>query len=292
MPSLSYFLDRSKQLCESIQSLKFQSPGIFTNSFMKEPSITRLLKDAAEHEQALYKINKPTAANSATKSVIPGKVKANKDAVRYHLEMKPERIDGKSYYVDYSFNDYTNLNINNGQPVAAQSKRTAVRIPEIVKDSNEKPYETNEAPSSPEKIFNVNLIPESIILSNNINEICETILSLIRQYPNLIQQNRHDAEDTLLSDIVVYHQQYNDLANEIDELEEVVSEQKEQLTFYNINLSERSPLERSPTKRSRDTTSDASEPEPDVDIDELIRQEEQEIRELEEQLTKRQRLSP
>lgn len=297
MPSLSYFLDRTKQLCESILSLKFQSPGIFTNSFIKEPSITSLLKDAEEHEQALYKINKPRGFNNLSKLLISNnKSDKEKESIRMQLEMRPERIDGKSYYVDYSFNDFTNLNMNNKQAAPSeQAKRTAVRIPEIVKESNENVHENSDVPSSPEKTINVNLIPESIILSDNINDICETILGLIRRYPNLIQENKVAPDTTLLSDIVVYHQEYNSLANEIYELEEVVAEQKDQLNFYNINLSERSPIDRSPIrghKRSHEESSDNAENSDDsVDIDELIAQEEKEIEELEEQLTKRQKIS-
>lgn len=297
MPSLSYFLDRTKQLCESILSLKFQSPGIFTNSFIKEPSITSLLKDAEEHEQALYKINKPRGFNGLSKPLIPNnKNDKDKESIRTQLEMRPERIDGKSYYVDYSFNDFTNLNMNNKQALASeQTKRTAVRIPEIVKESIENVHENHDAPSSPEKIINVNLIPESIILSDNINDICETILGLIRRYPNLIKENKTAPDATLLSDIIVYHQEYNSLTNEIYELEEVVAEQKDQLNFYNINLSERSPIERSPIrghKRSHEESSDNTENSDDnVDIDELIAQEEREIQELEDQLTKRQKIS-
>lgn len=298
MPSLSYFLDRTKQLCESILSLKFQSPGIFTNSFIKEPSITSLLKDAEEHEQALYKINKPRGFNNLSKPLIPNnKNDKDKESIRMQLEMRPERIDGKSYYVDYSFNDFTNLNMNNNKqaPPSEQSKRTAVRIPEIVKETIENEHENNDSPSSPEKIINVNLIPESLILSDNINDICETILGLIRRYPNLIQENKTAPDATLLSDIIVYHQEYNSLTNEIYELEEVVSEQKDQLNFYNINLSERSPIDRSPIrgqKRSHEESSDNTEnPDDRVDIDELIAQEEREIQELEDQLTKRQKIS-
>ena len=116
MPSLSYFLDRTKQLCESILSLKFQSPGIFINSFIKEPSITSLLKDAEEHEQALYKINKPSGFNNLSKPLIPNnKNDKEKESIRMQLEMRLERIDGKSCYVDYSFNDFTNVNMNNNK---------------------------------------------------------------------------------------------------------------------------------------------------------------------------------
>ncbi|CUM45847.1 uncharacterized protein AC631_05709 [Debaryomyces fabryi] len=296
MPSLSYFLDRTKQLCESILSLKFQSPGIFTNSFIKEPSITSLLKDAEEHEQALYKINKPTGYNNLSKSLISNNSNdKEKESTRMQLEMKPERIDGKSYYVDYSFNDFTNLNVNNKQAPSEQVKRTAVRIPEIVKESVETFHENNDVPNSPEKIINVNLIPESIIHSDNINDICETILGLIRRYPNLLQEKKTSPDATLLSNIVEYHKEYNTLINEINELEEVVAEQKDQLNFYNINLSERSPIDRSPTrgnKRSHEESSDITENSDDnIDIDELIAQEEREIQELEDQLTKRQKIS-
>lgn len=295
MPSLSYFLDRTKQLCESILSLKFQSPGIFTNSFIKEPSITSLLKDAEEHEQALYKINKPTGYNNLSQSLISNNSNdKEKESTRMQLEMKPERIDGKSYYVDYSFNDFTNLNVNKQAP-SELVKRTAVRIPDIVKESVENVHDNNDVPNSPEKIINANLIPESIILSDNINDICETILSLIRRYPNLIQENKTSPDATLLSNIVEYHKEYNTLINEINELEDVVAEQKDQLNFYNINLSERSPIDRSPirgNKRSHDESSDTTEnSEDNIDIDELIAQEEREIQELEDQLTKRQKIS-
>lgn len=252
MPSLAYFLNRTKELCGTIQSLEFRAPGIFTNSFIAEPSITTLLKDAEEYELSLYKIKKPIF--SSTSDSPP-------DATELQLESKPERVDGKSVYVDHSFSEFTNHD--------KKRKRTAVSIPDIIKPHT---IENNEK-SSPSKLL------AASTLTNNIDEICGTALDLIRKYPNLVKE---DEEANLLA----YRDKYGTLVDEISQLETLVTEQRDQLAMYNVTLND-ATLTSSPLKQ-RQLTIEHNYEESEIEIDELIRQEEQEIEELEAQLNNRQ----
>lgn len=292
MPSLSYFLDRTKQLCESLESLKFSSPGIFTNSFIKEPSITKLLKDAAGHEQALYRINKPSALSKGSNtSIHESRRNSSKENIPFSLESRPERVDGKTYFIDNSFNEFTNYHTPEGNQTHINRKRTAVSLPLVVKDTSK--TAEGDTPGSVDHTSHNKLIPQEILQSTKVDELCEYLTDLITKYPNLIEdETESDAQGRIVRDLKAQHAEYATLVKEIEELEEVISEQKKQFNFYNINLSDKSSL--SPSRRHQQDSSEDAEVQPleeslkEVDIDELIRQEEEEIAAYEEDLTKRQ----
>lgn len=278
MPTLGYFLERTKQLGDSLLSLRFRPAGIFTNSIIKEPSITRLLRDAADHEQAMYKVSRPMAYSYFGESTGDRSSSGNY-VVQTQLGAKPTRIDGKTCYVDYSFNDYVNL------PAAKQEEgeeerypgRTAVRIPEVIREGQSLNNDSLDISSSPKKETRVSLIPESVMQSDNINEICESILLLLKKYPNLMEGNAEFDESKLLHDIVLYHQEYKNLLVEMEDLEDMIAQQKEQLNYYNINLSE----------GSQNVSLQLVEGSDDLDIDQLLRKEEEEIEELEAMLSQK-----
>lgn len=281
MPSLNYFLDRTQELCQKIQSLQFKAPGIFTNSFIAEPSITTLLKDAEPHELALYRIKKPLSVNQwseKSSSTVNGSSVADR-----RLDYKVERADGKSYYVDQSFNEF--INETDGDEELRMRKRTAVSIPEIngsgdhradtsvssssSSGSNSKRQRVGSGPSSPIKL--INLLDSS---SQSIDEICKEAITLVKKYPDMV--NEPDAEAT----IVGYREKYLSLQNEISNLEDIVEKQSMQLSDYaaaNDSLLLSSPLRSAPRRVPRQITKE-------VDIDEALEQEEMEIRELESTL--------
>lgn len=279
MPTLGYFLERTKQLGDSLLSLRFRPTGIFTNSIIKEPSITRLLRDAADHEQAMYKVSRPMAYSYFGESTGDRSSSGNY-VFQTQLGAKPTRIDGKTCYVDYSFNDYVNL------PAAKQEEgeeerypgRTAVRIPEIVREGQILSNDSLDISSSPKRETRVSLIPESVMQSDNINEICESILLLLKKYPNLIDDDDDEFDESkLLHDIVLYHQEYKNLLAEMEDLEDMIAQQREQLNYYNINLSE----------GSQNIPPQLAEGSDDLDLDQLIRKEEEEIEELEGMLSQK-----
>lgn len=258
--------------CENIQSLKFQLPGIFTNAIITKPPITKLLKDAAEHEQALYRITKTNGVGiRSSRESRNERVRKTQDLNEYDtIELKPERIDGKSIYIDNSFHGFAEDNENH-----ENTRRTAVRVPAIVKDNVSQINSESESDqlSSPTKSsHHYNLIPDSILESDNTNALCSLLTQLIEKYPMLVNK------EGLYEDINNYQQEFNQLLQEIKELEDVVAEQRSQLNYYNINTNDFG----SPSKASRGTE-EASNLE-EIDIEELIRREELEIEQLEHEL--------
>lgn len=260
-------LQEIEDKCDTIQSLKFQPPGIFTNAIITKPPITKLLKDAATHEQALYRISKSNRAGGIRKNERSNKAR---ELNEYHpTELKPERVDGKSIYVDASFNGFS-VDESDG-------RRTAVKVPEIVKE-NVTPSQSevdSDPVSSPSKSsHNYNLIPESVLSSDNINALCVLLTQLIEKFPMLVNK------EGFYEDINNYQQEFNQLQQEIKQLEEVVADQRSQLNYFNVNINEFS----SPTKEHRAEEADDLE---EIDIDELIRREELEIEQLEHELNEK-----
>lgn len=272
---LEEYINLIDDSCRQIQAHEFQSPGIFTNAIISQPSITKLLKDATEPEQSLYKISKAssggftsTTAVSNLKRIYRNNKHEGGDELDGHLdtvELKPERVDGKSIYVDNSFNEYSNH--GDGQI------RRAVKIPEIIKESFEYANRTDEV-SSPTKrpqqsTTQHNLIPESVVQSENPNLICNALMQLVMKYPTLVNHQG------LYNDINGYQEQYNTLLQEIEELETIVSEQRSQLNQYNVSMNEFSPVR-------------SQEEESAIDIDELMKREKDEIEQLEKELNEKQ----
>lgn len=310
---LDSILTSVKQQSDSIQSLEFHQPGIFTNAIITKPPITRLLKDAASHEQSLYKINKSNGggftstttrkskslerkgkANSTSKSNVNDEYDSHKHYEMSTIELRPERIDGKSIYIDDSFSELMNTAVSTNDD---DIRRTAVRIPKMITETET----TNKIPnlrsdeidsnSSPSKSYNYNhgqhepsnfnLIPESLILSNNINDYCLSLLDLITKYPSLVNKQN------LYQDIHNYKIEYNQLLGEIESSEIFVKDQKAKLKYYNVN--EFSPIREERLRQvHNEEQNDDNEDEEDDDslenIDEFINQIQEDIANLEYEL--------
>ena len=217
MPSLDYFLERTRGLCESLNLLQFKRTGIFTNAFNRGAPITRLLKDSAPEEYALYKIHRKNPVFS------------------------------RSNDVDKSFNEYTQIKTTN------EGKRTAVRVPDV--------SSYPETGSEPEH----NSQTERWIFSAcgedaPVDRLCSMVVELVEKYPHL-------DENDVMEKISEYSREYEELSTGMRQYRATIDEQRRRLKAYNSGTLE------------QQNTSD------EIDIDELIRIEEEAIEKLEQQLT-------
>lgn len=237
MPSLDYFLERTKALCESINLLTFQKTGIFTNAFKSGAPITGLLKDSAPEEHALYKIHPQRRFGNDTN---------DDDTESAHMEVRPERKDGKSMYVDRTLNEYTLIKAAN------DTKRTAVRVPDVTT------YPEND--SEPE---NNSQTERWILLACGddplVDRLCSMVTELVEKYPHL-------DENDVMDRIYAYSQEYEEIKAGMSQYRATIDEQRQRLKAYNSGTLDQN-------------TSD------EMDIDQLISNEEAEIARLEQQLT-------
>lgn len=250
MTSLAYFLDKIDQLSLSIQELKFEPPGIFSNAIIKKPSIIQLLKDANYNEQLLYKIktNEPLYGSTASE-----KVKESQ------MNLEPERVDGKCYYIDPE--------VSKMEPESS-STAPAVEIPKLAKGIKRKSDTSTEfISSSPTKLS------KKIDTITDINEIYRLLINTMNKIPNI------DEDEEFVNQIFQLKRQHDQLVQEIDQLEKTSEEQKQQLRNSNVDYRSSEPPE---VGSDRDNSTES-----DVDIDALIRQEENELQELEQQLLTR-----
>lgn len=244
---LSYFLERVDLAVQSIDSLHFQPPGLFTNAIVKRPDITSLLKDPSADEGSLYKVTKPSHRRTRKSEL--------------NMEIGPQRIDGKSIYVDESFSE-------------EREEKTVVKLPTLTK--REIVLEP-DITSSPTKRVRPNTIYFPEVTSTNFNQLCVQVLETIQKYPTLIEN-----QESIVDKLEDYQNNYNSLTKDVEALEFEIDNQKKQLTILNINYSDiGSPI------RS-DRTHSADEEDESIDIDDYIRQEEQEIEELEARLNERE----
>lgn len=259
-------LQEIEDKCDTIQSLKFQPPGIFTNAIISKPPITKLLKDAAAHEQALYRVSKSNRVGGIRKNE---RSKKSRELNEFDPEeLKIERVDGKSIYIDASYDGFS-VDESGG-------RRTAVKVPEIVKENitpSQSEIDSDPVSSPSKSSHNYNLIPESVLSSDNINALCVLLTQIIEKFPMLVNK------EGFYEDINNYQQEFNQLQQEIKQLEEVVADQRSQLNYYNVNINASSP-----TKEHRVEEADDLE---EIDIDELIRREELEIEQLEHELNEK-----
>ena len=235
MPSLDYFLERTRGLCESLNLLQFKRTGIFTNAFNRGAPITRLLKDSAPEEYALYKIHRKNPVFSRSNDV------SDDDSEAALMEVLPERK------VDKSFNEYTQIKTTN------EGKRTAVRVPDV--------SSYPETGSEPEH----NSQTERWIFSAcgedaPVDRLCSMVVELVEKYPHL-------DENDVMEKISEYSREYEELSTGMRQYRATIDEQRRRLKAYNSGTLE------------QQNTSD------EIDIDELIRIEEEAIEKLEQQLT-------
>lgn len=248
MSSLIYFLERIEQSSESLQCHEFDPPGIFTNAIVKKPDIMKLLKDPSIDENSLYKISK--IGNREPKH-----------------EFKPERIDGKTMYIDQSFNEYADYD--------NKDKRTAVILPNLTNEKNN--LELNSSPTSIKRLRDVN-----IVHTDDLGEMSNMIIDLIEKYPSLVNDY-----ESILSKVLNYKEEHTLIMAEIAQLEQDIQGQRQQLNFLNINYSDLNSPTKSGSESNMELSLDSQEDQ-ELDLDELIRMEEEEIQQLEERLDNRQ----
>lgn len=203
MSSLNYFLERIEQLSQSIQDLKFDAPGIFTNAIIKKPSIIQLLKDANYNEQLLYRIKTKESSNHSGTS---DKVKQSQ------VNLESERVDGKSYYID------PDLQTTNEEE---EMMEPAVKIPKLTNGVKRK--SDTEINSSPTKVS------KKIDSITDMNEIYRMLINTMNKIPNI----EDDVE--FINEVSNLKQTHDGLVEEIDGLEQMVEEQKRHLRSSNID---------------------------------------------------------
>lgn len=238
--------------CTSIAALDFSPPGIFTNAIITKPEVTSLIRDALEPELSLYRVTRnPGLASLALRY---GSSHAAAQEADPFAELRTERVDGKSIYIGHGF---------------SADRTPAIRVPELVRE--EALPQIGDQLSSPTKkriASQYNLIPASVIESDNINEICKAVASVVEQYPNI--NNGTSVRASLAS----LQKEYAELVDETNRLEETVAHQRAQLDAY----SEAMLLPRRATQEQQTQ-----------DIDDLIAREEREIAGLEAELDSSQR---
>lgn len=278
MPSLAYFLDRTQQLNESIQNLKFGKPGIFTNSFIRNPPITQLLKDADYNEQVLYRVNRPL--NSGMESFINPQNgrQSDRKTLETQLDLRPERVDGNSYFVDQSYGDY----VEEGN--IRKMRRTAVTVPKLADQNSQKTTQqqsqtanASDDITSPPTRSN-NSARSKLMVDSSPEDIDSTFRVLIATVSKIPtgreEEDQQQGGRLMMQDALESKQEYDKLTQEINDIETIIQIQTQKLHSHNLV----------DVRTSSDNSNEQEEK--DIDVDELIRREEEEIQQLETELSK------
>lgn len=238
--------------CAKLSSLEFLQPGVFTNAIISKPEVTSLIRDALPPELSLYRI-----VRGSTQKVRYGGASVSSSENDAFVELRPERIDGKSIYADRSFD---------------AGASSAVRVPTLVPQTpgRETAGEELLSPTRKRIASQYKLVPTSVIESNDVNEICRAVTAVVEQYPSI------DSGHSVQASVGDLQREYNVLVVETEDLELKVADQRAQLDVYNDSLNELLP------RRGIVPL------EKEVDVDDMIAQEEREIAALEEELTRRQ----
>lgn len=238
MARLADVLTSIEALCETMNSLEFGPPGIFTNAIINKPDVTSLIRDPSEAELSLYKIQKGTGLGGLTL-----RRKDDQDAADQLVDYVPRRIDEQRVFEK----------VDGGS--------TVVQVPRLVDVPDDERLASLETLSSPTKkrlIGRYKLIPEGVLESDDFDTILATANEVVLKYPNIV--NDSDVNATLQS----IKKEYDQLLEETDALERAVQRQKEELGTQGDGVYQ---LES-----------------PGRDIDEMIRNEERIIADLEKEL--------
>lgn len=157
--------------CSKISSAQFGLAGIFTNAMITRPELTSLIRDALPSEQHLYRITKATEVPGVTVRTDLTKNRRQSGAFMddRFTELQPERVDGKSAY-----------RINCGN----KRMKTAIAAPQILKQTPT----LSDAMSLPTKrkiASQYTLIPREAIESGNPREMCDAILAVEENTPQI-----------------------------------------------------------------------------------------------------------
>ncbi|KAI5953043.1 hypothetical protein KGF57_004035 [Candida theae] len=175
--SLSNELDRIDRAAQSVKSYVFKTPGMFTNSIVNPPPIQTLLRDPTPDERSLYKVTTTPLTQTSTD------------------DPKVERVDGKSMYQEFDFDDSSFITMNESENV--DYEQPIVKLPTL--------YRPDPHPVKIDVGFEE---------GGDLYEAIELFAATIDKYPNVIENY-----DTLKSKIDKLKQEFVDVSNEIQELE-------------------------------------------------------------------------
>lgn len=152
MAEISHYINAVNDSANSLKTLYFRPPGIFTNAIITKPAITSLLRDADSHENALYQVD---------------------------TQGKPERRDGTRGVVDQLNDEFDQLELQQqmveegaGVPVINEIVRpSAVLVP---KNVDEPAPDHNKGVKNLLSRFN-----EENEREYDVDVLCETALQLL-----------------------------------------------------------------------------------------------------------------
>lgn len=185
--SLLNELDRIDKATQSIESYEFEIPGMFTNSIVNHPPIQTLLRDPTPDERRLYKVTN-TSLNQT-----------NLD------DPKVERVDGKSMYHEYDFDDPSFIMMNESENV--DYEQPIVRLPIL--------YRPDPFPPKIDVKFKE---------SDDLYESIENFVAVVDKYPNLIEDY-----DAIRSKVEQLRQEFVGVNDEIDSMEAELARTKQAL---------------------------------------------------------------
>lgn len=205
MARLGDILTSIEALCDTMNNLNFEPPGIFTNAIINKPDVTSLIRDPSEAESSLYKINKGTGLGSLMLRLKDDQ--GNGEKLSF---LQPQRIDGKRVF----------------EEIEGGSSGAVVSVPRLVNVPDDDKKENIEAMSSPTKkrfMSQYKLISADVLESEDFELIYDTANDVILRYPNIV--NDSNIKETIKSIRLAY----DELLEETESLEKAVKQQKEQL---------------------------------------------------------------
>lgn len=158
MTDLLKSLETINNSANSIKTLYFRPPGIFTNALISKPDITTLLRDADNYENSLYHVD---------------------------TQGKAERVDGTRGVVDHLNDEFENLEIqqqqlasesNENQPYQTDFNRSSVVLVPKETGTTVETSEQNKGVKNLLKKFN-----EANQGDYNVDVLCETVRQLLEK---------------------------------------------------------------------------------------------------------------
>lgn len=211
MSRFNELLKSLDNLCETINALNFDSPGIFTNAIINKPDVTTLIRDPSSAEQSLYKITKRKGLGS-----LLVRTKGLSLTHSQLLPLIPERRDGKSVYVNDAANDDTGLVASRPQSRKRESD-----------DEDNNDFNELSSPLKRRLVNQYNLISEEVLESDDFDAIFRTVKDVTQKYPNLVNDSKMPSTLELLSS------RYEELRKLTADLESAIASQKQQYAAYN-----------------------------------------------------------
>ena len=185
--SLSNELDRIDRAAQSVESYVFETPGMFTNSIVNPPPIQTLLRDPTADERRLYKITNATGNQSTLD------------------DPRVERVDGKSMYHEYDFDDPSFIMMNESENV--DYEQPIVRLPTL--------YRPDPFPAKIDLKFQE---------SDDLHQAIEDFTVVVDKYPSLIEDY-----DTIRGKLEQLRQEFVNVNDEIANMETELTQTKQTL---------------------------------------------------------------